>query len=869
MAMNKQRKTGNILNIVSYDTSGNVTLPAAIAAGTLHDAAYTRFVKPNGGTYVPAASSATGAIAVTLPVGKSNSMLRVTIKVYEYTTNRSFEIHAGGYDYDSGGTHTWVNNPYAYIIGNPGVDRRFNVRFGYNASTNKAIIYIGELNTVWSYPQVWVTEIQVGFGGMNSSWLNACSVAFEASAFQNVTATITNAQVGYAVSTNTANSVVLRDGSGNFSAGTITATALSASGTVTAANFSDSSGSYNVNLGSAGNEGRGVVAGYSGSAYSGIGYNVRHTTTAAEYIAPGSDTSSYLLFTGGGFVFYGAPAGTPGRTLAYTTLGSFSAAGIFNALNVTVGGNQSLHAANYNSYAPTLTGTGASGTWAINITGNAATATNLSTNRSNWVSNGTITAVVGQLAWRHYGNNHTIFDASNSLSPDGTTVNNTNPTTNWTATYPTLMGWNGTQTYGVRVDSARLADNSSAVQGLTVSQLFNNMGDSHSTRSSFDLSSPSYGFGFRFIQGSTNGPGTGGSQYYSLYIGLGNDYPATGATSYGLMLAVDRNVTTPYLSVRYNESNVLSTWRKISAGYADNAGTLGGLALQSASTAPSANQVLRSDPSGYSFFGYINSNTGNSENPTVSQVIVTAGTDNYYRKASIAHLTSAVQSNASGTWSINITGNANNITQYTINQNLGTANSPTFQEVYANGWFRNNTVQTGLYNTVTTQHWSSKDNGYWDASSTNTVSSIRFFTGGLYSALRGYVFANSSNELGFLDAAGTWILRTVGTANTYLTGAFTVSSTVTATAFFESSDIRLKTVLETNPDKTIDVDVIKFERKDATGVRYGYSAQDVQKIAPELVAGDDFLSVNYLDLHTLKIAALEKEIRELKAKLGN
>jgi hypothetical protein len=31
---------------------------------------------------------------------------------------------------------------------------------------------------------------------------------------------------------------------------------------------------------------------------------------------------------------------------------------------------------NYNSYSPTLTGTGASGTWAINITGNAATATN-------------------------------------------------------------------------------------------------------------------------------------------------------------------------------------------------------------------------------------------------------------------------------------------------------------------------------------------------------------------------------------------------------------------------------------------------------------------------------------------------------------
>jgi hypothetical protein len=36
-----------------------------------------------------------------------------------------------------------------------------------------------------------------------------------------------------------------------------------------------------------------------------------------------------------------------------------------------------LHAGNYNSYSPTLTGGGASGTWGINITGNAATASSV------------------------------------------------------------------------------------------------------------------------------------------------------------------------------------------------------------------------------------------------------------------------------------------------------------------------------------------------------------------------------------------------------------------------------------------------------------------------------------------------------------
>lgn len=99
---------------------------------------------------------------------------------------------------------------------------------------------------------------------------------------------------------------------------------------------------------------------------------------------------------------------------------------------------------------------------------------------------------------------------------------------------------------------------------------WNNFGDNHSTRTGFDATTPSYGFGWRYVQGNTNGPGTGGNQFYSLYTGLGNDYPATGAGSYGMYMAIDRDSTTPYLSIRYNENNGLSTWRRISAGRADN-----------------------------------------------------------------------------------------------------------------------------------------------------------------------------------------------------------------------------------------------------------------------------------------------------------
>ena len=136
-----------------------------------------------------------------------------------------------------------------------------------------------------------------------------------------------------AASANTANALVQRDGSGNFSAGSITGS-----------NFSDATGTYNVNLGSGGSAGRGVVAGYSGGSYGGLGYNVTHTATGGVYTAPTSDTSSYLRFGSGGMQFLGAAAGAAGRTLSYTSLatldvsGNLSLTGTISAVGGTMSG---------------------------------------------------------------------------------------------------------------------------------------------------------------------------------------------------------------------------------------------------------------------------------------------------------------------------------------------------------------------------------------------------------------------------------------------------------------------------------------------------------------------------------------------------
>lgn len=105
-------------------------------------------------------------------------------------------------------------------------------------------------------------------------------------------------------------------------------------------------------------------------------------------------------------------------------------------------------------------------------------------------------------------------------------------------------------------------------------RLFNNMGDNHGTRTSFDAqgAAATVNFGWRYVQGNTNAPNvgnTGSNQYYSLYVGLGNDYAYN---QYGMQVAIPRTSTTPYLSLRFQEGGAFGAWQKISAGYADSAG---------------------------------------------------------------------------------------------------------------------------------------------------------------------------------------------------------------------------------------------------------------------------------------------------------
>jgi hypothetical protein len=101
-------------------------------------------------------------------------------------------------------------------------------------------------------------------------------------------------------------------------------------------------------------------------------------------------------------------------------------------------------------------------------------------------------------------------------------------------------------------------------------------------------------------------------------------------------------------------------------------------------------------------------------------------------------------------------------------------------------------------------------------------------------------------------------------------GAATFDSSVTATSFFESSDKTVKTLIEDNYQaKGIESVVAKLYTKNGKE-ELGYFAQDVQGILPSAVSkgADGLLSLSYREVHTAKIARLEKRVEELEQLLN-
>ena len=293
---------------------------------------------------------------------------------------------------------------------------------------------------------------------------------------------------------------------------------------------------------------------------------------------------------------------------------------------------------------------------------------------------------------------------------------------------------------------------------------------------------------------------------------------------------------------------------------ATDSSTLGTYSPQtspSTTNAIGANQFVRSDGSSSVFLQAINSNTSNSENPTVSQVIVTNGTDNYYRKSAIngaggfgSHITT-LGTIATGVWNgstIPVAYGGTGVTSSTgtgsvVLSSSPTLSSPTFTTpalgTPASGNLANCTFPTLNQNTT--------------GSSASCTGSAATFT--------------STSQNSQFNSIG------VGTAGSGTAGEIRATNNITA----YYSDERLKTKLgniSNALDKVMTLNGFYFEpNQTAQDLGYklkkevGVSAQEVQAILPEIVVpapiDDKYLTVHYDKLVPLLIEA----IKELKAEI--
>jgi hypothetical protein len=104
-------------------------------------------------------------------------------------------------------------------------------------------------------------------------------------------------------------------------------------------------------------------------------------------------------------------------------------------------------------------------------------------------------------------------------------------------------------------------------------------------------------------------------------------------------------------------------------------------------------------------------------------------------------------------------------------------------EFYSRGWFRNNNSNTGLYNQETAQHWWSDSGSYWNMGGGNINGQGIRFRDTHNGTVRGYVYYDQSNNVGFLNNEGNWRARVVG-GDYFLADG----SSARAQIFYDSND---------------------------------------------------------------------------------
>jgi hypothetical protein len=331
-----------------------------------------------------------------------------------------------------------------------------------------------------------------------------------------------------------------------------------------------------------------------------------------------------------------------------------------------------------------------------------------------------------------------------------------------------------------------------------------------------------------------------------------------------------------------------------------NAGS--GTITVGADTGVTASRLVQRDGNGYIYANYINFNTSESENPTISSFFTSNG-DGWSRKSSIAHVRN--QLGNYGGWITGITStmvtNALGYTPYNSSNPNGYVTSSDWA-LLGTGVSYNNDRTTkvsnglaiyGAYSGGANSPWTydlaaqfvTGSRGFelsasWhNPSATLALRTLRDCCENWSSWVTILSSANYNSyapSLSGSGATGSWGISITGTAgsetlSTVTSRGSTTSTSISAAAFFEISDSRLKTLINDKIDyQSISNVVPRYYDKNGKK-ELGYYAQDFLDILPSAVSKNEegFLNLSYREVHTAKIAYLEEKIKNLENQLKN
>lgn len=690
----------------------------------------------------------------------------------------------------------------------------------------------------------WVTPPTIGNGTLTMN-TSGTGLSGSATFTANQTGPSTFTVASNATSANTASTIVARDASGNFSAGTITAS-LSGNATTSTSAASATYATYSQVLDTR-------AAQYTPDDYQ----DFRTTYEFTDKYTGLGDWHSGITTKGWHDGYAAWQIIGPSSTTAHENW--YLRSGVNTSWNPM---RTILHSGNYNSYAPTLTGGGASGTWGISISGNAATVSSIGTTQVTTLYSPNGTTVVSPDVAAAMPAQGQSFIHTLGTGPGGNDG------------HLLAMSWvSTTSIYGAQIFVDTDPTGTMALRQRSAGGVWTSW-NTFLTSGNYNSYAPTL-------------TGGGASGTWGIAI-TGNAATATSATSTATVSATASNgiqsayqttinTTTPGLGLYGVHFNGQTT-----ADYAS------GITWNGGTTTTNANAGIYVQGSGaYGTKMYIATTDSYAIGSKTAISIAHTGLVNFVRVRPTAlgntildagnynsYAPTLTGTGASGTWGINISGNAataTSATSATSATNATTATNATNATNVA-GLVQNSFTTYGNTATTTTK------NSYYGLLLGNSTSHLNIMAdnggnGGIYRESSGtwvqyYSPANNCTGFGSSSTTSGYVVQANGSL--YATGSILASGNVTA-----YSDERLKTNWRDLPQDFVaqlaKVKVGVYDRTDEENLtQVGVSAQSLQAVMPEAVTTgpDDMLSVSYGNAALAAAVKLAERVMLLEEKLA-